>query len=71
MRAATSLTVVSGYRTKKIKLIADLRGQAQVPKNDTIDYQATVIKLKDDLLSAENEQLKTLESSVLGPIQVA
>ena len=46
------------------KLIANLRGHAQVLKTDVIEYQESLIKLKDDLITAKNEQLNALQSSV-------
>ena len=42
------------------KLIANLRGQAQVLKTDVIEYQESVIKLKDDLITANNERLRRI-----------
>ena len=53
------------------KLIANLRGQAQVLKTEVIEYQESVIKLKDDLITTKDEQLRAFQSSVEDSVKSA
>ena len=53
------------------KLIANLRGQAQLLKTDVIEYQESVIKLKDDLITTKDEQLRAFQSSVEDSVKSA
>ena len=52
-------------------VVANLRGQAQVLKTETINCQAKVIKLQEDLLSAKEEQLNALKTSVEDSVKSA
>ena len=52
-------------------LVASLRGQAQVLKTETINCQASVIKLQEDLLAAKDEQLGALQITVEDSVKTA
>ena len=53
------------------KFIGDLRGQVQILKTETIDCQASVIKLQEELLAAKDEQLGALRISVENSVKSA
>ena len=51
------------------KFIGNLRGQAQILKTETINCQASVIKLQEELLASKDEQLGALQTSVKSAVE--
>jgi len=62
-----AVTIMNGQNM----LVANLRAQTQALKTETISCQAKVIKLQEDLLSAKEEQLNALKTSVEDSVKSA